>query len=144
MRLDLRHLTLVSALRPGYSFRLSINTYYQTLSRDHIWGNIAHSRSLQGETSNEQAITGEVRVTKENCRDRTPSRQKPSALLVPEVRAPSPRIAGPRSCLHCATFPKVGPGLDVTNSCSDLQTSPLLNSTDSLSFPAVRQLRVPC
>lgn len=51
--------------------------------------------------------------------------------------------AGPQSCLLCATFPKDGLGLVVANPCSDLQTSPLLNSTDPPSFLTVRQFRVP-
>ena len=73
-----------------------------------------HPHSLNGAIRTGQAITEAVRATKENCRVPTSDRQKPSALLVLNARAPSPPIAGPRSCLHRAPFPKVGRGLYVT------------------------------
>lgn len=73
-----------------------------------------HPHSLHGAIRTGHAITGAVRATNENCRDPTSDRQKPSALLIPNARAPSPPVAGPRSCLHRAPFPKVSRGLDVT------------------------------
>lgn len=128
---------------PGLAIHsLSINIT-RPCAEDTSGKTLPHPRSLQGESSSGQAFTEAVRATKENHRKRTPNRQKPSALLVLKPRAPSPRTAGPQSCLLCATFPKDGLGLVVANPCSDLQTSPLLNSTDPPSFLTVRQFRVP-
>ena len=107
-------LLLVSAPRPDHSLRFSINIYIRRPYKGSTSVKTPlHPHSLHGAIRTGHAITGAVRATK-NCRDPTSDRQKPSALLIPNARAPSPPVAGPRSCLHRAPFPKVGRGLDVT------------------------------
>lgn len=104
---------------------------------------LPHPPNLQEETSTGQVIKGAVRARKENGRDRTPDHQKPSALWSKRPGLHRRLSPDPGACLHRTLFPKVGPGLDVTNPGSDLQTSPQLNFTDSPSFLTVRRLRKP-
>ncbi|KAF5919654.1 hypothetical protein HPG69_000255 [Diceros bicornis minor] len=122
---DLTHLAPVSAPRPDRPFIQILNKHLlPDLARGPHRGK--HHRTLTVYMGR-PAITWAVRATKQNPRDPTPNRQKPSALLVHKARAPWPRNAGPGSRLHRAPFLKAR---QIWTSPSPVRTSPLLNSTD--------------